>query len=168
MKELTDDELLKQGREAIKEERWINAVDVYSQYCERMTDRDLTGPAGVLASYGLALGHTRRLKEGLELCKKAVAFDRRSPHAYASLAQLYLLAGSRKAAVETVARGLAYAPGHPVLSRLQEKVGVRQKPPLSFLPRNNTINRSLGRLLHRLGPGKPAPETGRAGRTSRP
>jgi hypothetical protein len=150
VKELTDDELLKQGREAIKTERWIAAVDVYSQYCERMTERDLTVPAGVLASYGLALGHTRRLKEGLELCKKAVSFDRRSPHAYASLARLYLLAGSRKSAVETVARGLAYAPGHPVLSKLQHEVGVRQRPPLSFLPRSNTLNRSLGRLLHRL------------------
>jgi tetratricopeptide (TPR) repeat protein len=150
VKELTDDELLKQGREAIKQEHWIAAVDVYSQYCERMTERDLTVPAGVLASYGLALGHTRRLKEGLELCKKAVSFDRRSPHAYASLARLYLLAGSRKSAVETVARGLVYAPGHPVLSKLQTEVGVRRRPVFSFLPRSSSLNRSLGRLLHRL------------------
>jgi hypothetical protein len=156
VKELSDDELLRQGREAIKQEHWVTAVDVYSQYCERMTDRDLTVPAGVLASYGLALGHTRRLKEGLELCKKAVAFDRRNPHAYASLAKLYLLAASRKAAVETVLRGLAYAPGHPVLTKLQQQIGVRRRPPIAFLPRSNAVNRGIGRLLHRLARETPA------------
>lgn len=148
-----DEELLKRGRDALKLQRFAQAREFLSEYCDRQTKRDLSVPTGILASYALALGHTHGLKEGMELCLKAVASDKRNPHIYWSLAQLYMLSGSRKKAVEAIEVGLRVAPDHRGLLKLQEEIGVRRPPPIRFLSRNSVVNVKLGRALRRFRSG---------------
>ena len=74
-----DEELLKRGRDALKLQRYPQAREFLSEYCDRQTKRDLSVPTGILASYALALGHTKGLKEGLELCLKAVVLGSAQP-----------------------------------------------------------------------------------------
>ena len=148
-----DEELLKRGRDALKLQRFTQAREFLSAYCERQNKRDLSIPTGILASYALALGHTHGLKEGMELCLKAVASDRRNPHIYWSLAQLYMLSGSRKKAIEAIDVGLRVTPDHRGLLKLREDLGVRRPPPIRFLSRDSLVNVKLGRALHKLKTG---------------
>jgi tetratricopeptide (TPR) repeat protein len=148
-----DEELLKRGRDALKLQRYPQAREFLSEYCNRQTKRDLSVPTGILASYALSLGHTKSLKEGLDLCLKAVSSDRRNPHIYWSLVQLYLLSGSRKKAVDAMEIGLKVAPDHRGLLKLRQEMGVRKAPPIRFLSRNSVVNVKLGKALHKLRTG---------------
>lgn len=145
-----DEELLLLGRDALKLKRYAQAADYLAEYCERLTKKGTLVPGGVLASYGVSLGHTHRLREGLAVCLNGVASDRRNPHVYWCLAELYVLADFRRKALEAVERGLALSPGHPGLLRLRQELGVRQPTPLPFLSRASALNMRLGRLFHTL------------------
>jgi tetratricopeptide (TPR) repeat protein len=148
-----DEELLKRGRDALKLQRYAQARDLLSEYCNRQTKRNLSVPTGILASYALALGHTHALKEGLDLCLKALSSDKRNPHIYWSLIQLYLTSGSRKKAVEAMEIGLKVAPDHRGLLKLREEMGVRKSPPIRFLSRDSIVNVKLGKALHKMRTG---------------
>src|SRR5262245_7866553 len=148
--EYAEAELLEAGREAIKREQWGRATQFLFAYYERYASRGETVPASGLASYALCLGHGPQLKRGIELCKRAQHADPRNPYIYWALASLYLLAKSRKDAIEAVERGLRATPDNFVLLRMRRKLGVRQQPPLPFLSRKHALNVRLGRLMHRL------------------
>ena len=150
--------MLRRGREALKLQRYVQAGDLLSEYCERLTKQEAPVPAGVLANYALALGHTRRLKEGIDVCLKALSYDPRNPHVYLNLAQLYLLADSKKKAIDAIDRGLRISPDHRWLLQLREELGVRKAPPLPFLPRSSAVNATLGKVIR-----KPKPRPRRMG-----
>src|SRR5262249_22122810 len=145
--EYTDEELLERGREAVKREQWANAATLMSAYVDRWVARKSPPPAGAVATYALCLGHTHELQRGLDLAKRAQRSDSRNPNVYWCLAQLYILARSRRDAIDTVERGLRFAPDNFVLLRLRKRLGVRQPPPLPFLSRGHKLNVRLGRLM---------------------
>ena len=151
----SDEELLEAGREAVKREQWPRGLQILGSYVQRFTSRGETVPAAALASYSLCLGHNKELRRGLELCKRAQNADPRNPHIYWCLAQLALLGGSRKDAIEAVDRGLRAVPDNFVLLRLRKRLGVRQPTPIPFLDRKHRLNVRLGRLMHRMK-GSPA------------
>jgi len=148
--EQSDEELLDSGREAIKREQWPQAAAFFAEFVRRVRARGGTVPASPLASYALCLGHGGDSRQALELCRRAVRADPRNPHVYWCLAQLHLLARSRKEAVETIERGLRAAHDNFLLLRLRRKLGVRQPTPLPFLDRKHSLNVRLGRLMRRL------------------
>lgn len=149
LQEFSDEEVLKRGREALKLERYAQAADFFVEYCDRLRQQGTAVPAGVLASYAVALGHTRRLKEGIEICLKALSADRRNPHIIYCLAQLYVLADSKRKAIEVVERGLRRSPDHRGLLRIRQELGVRRSPPIPFLPRRNLVNVRLGKAIRK-------------------
>jgi tetratricopeptide (TPR) repeat protein len=150
IEEYSDEELLERGREAVKLEQWPRATDLLEAYVGRFTARGDIVPASGLASYALCLGHGRQLRRGLDLGKKAQNADPRNPHVYWCLAQIHLLAKSRKEAIDTIERGLRASPDNFLLLRMRKRLGVRQPPPIPFLDRRNALNVSLGRLIYKL------------------
>jgi hypothetical protein len=146
----SDEELLEAGREAVKREQWSRGATIMSAYVDRWTARRQSPPAGAVATYALCLGHTREVRRGLELAKRAQISDPRNPNVYWCLAQIHLLNGSRREAIEAVERGLRSAPDNFALLRLRKRLGVRQPLPLPFLARDHKLNVRLGRLMHRL------------------
>ena len=148
--EYSDEELLESGREAVKREQWSRGAEFMSAYVDRWTARRESAPPGALATYALCLGHTHEIRRGLELARRAQHQDPRNPNVYWCLAQLYILARSRKEAIETVERGLRAAPDNFLLLRMRRRLGVRQPPPLPFLSRNHSLNVKLGKLMHRI------------------
>jgi uncharacterized protein HemY len=150
LEEYSDEELLEAGRDAVKREQWKQAATFMSAYVDRWVARKSPPPAGAVATYALCLGHIHELQRGLELAKRSQRSDSRNPNVYWCLAQLYMLARSRKDAIETVERGLRVAPDNFVLLRMRKRLGVRQPPPLPFLDRGHTLNVRLGRLMHKL------------------
>ena len=146
----SDEELLEAGRDSIKREQWARGLQFFGGYVQRYTSRGETVPAAPLASYALCLGYGKEVRRGIELCKRAQNADPRNPHIYWCLAQLGLLAGSRKDAIEAVDRGLRAVPDNFILLRLRKRLGVRQPKPIPFLDRNHRLNVRLGRLMHRM------------------
>ena len=147
--EFSDEELIRIGRESLRSLRFEKAHEVFEVYAERARAEGRPIPAGILANYALTVGHCEGLKEGIVLCQAAVKSDRRAPEVYSCLAQLYLLANARKQAWEAVRHGLSYGPAHADLRRLEAEMGVRGRPLVPFLHRDNPINVHLGRSLRR-------------------
>ncbi len=150
LEEYSDEELLEAGREAVKREQWPRAKEFLSLYVGRFTARGEHVPASGLASYALCLAHGRELRRGLEFARQAQHADPRNAHIYWCLAQIHLLAKSRKEAIDTVERGLRAAPDNFLLLRMRKRLGVRQPPPLPFLDRRHALNVRLGRIIHKL------------------
>ncbi len=92
----------------------------------------------------------KKVREGQRLCEHAVKIQFYEPDNHLNLARVHLLAGNRKAAVEAIARGLKLDPHHTGLRGLRQEIGVRKRPVVRFLNRNNLVNRLLGKIRHDL------------------
>ncbi|NOY45988.1 MAG: hypothetical protein GXP50_11145 [Deltaproteobacteria bacterium] len=86
---------------------------------------------------------------GVRPCFEAIRQGASGPDLYAVLVTLLLASGDRARAHRVLREGLRRAPGHPVLRRQMEAMGVRKPPVVGFLPRSHPVNRWLGRVRHR-------------------
>ncbi len=89
----------------------------------------------------------KKYNDGLQLCKKAVEKEFFNPDLFFNLGDIYLARGDKKNAHLAFSRGLALAPEHPKIRARIKEMGVRKGPVLSFLDRENFINRFLGALF---------------------
>jgi Flp pilus assembly protein TadD len=104
-----------------------------------------------ISYYGLSLGHAEGQWDMAErLCHSAVCRSRRQAQLYLNLAEVYLASGRRRAAADTLARALHRLPHDTRLHAEFGRLTVRRPRVLLFLPRNNILNRNLGRLRHLL------------------
>jgi Flp pilus assembly protein TadD len=85
----------------------------------------------------------------VELCKTALSLRRNEAQLYLNLAEVYVSAGQRDDAVETLDTGLRYCGADARIGRMRGRLGRRCSPVLPFLGRGNFLNRSLGKLRHR-------------------
>lgn len=99
--------------------------------------------------YGVSLAAAEcRWEEAEKLCHSALCRARRQAQLYLNLAEVYLAADRRQAAVDTLALGLHYLPNDIRLQTEHSKLSHRRSPVLAFLPRAHAINRGLGRVRH--------------------
>jgi hypothetical protein len=146
---LSDDQLLRLCRKELHFERYREAYDALLEYCSRLMRAGKRIPPNILASYGLAVAHAENVKEGLKICLQALSSDRRNPDAYVCLARVYLLQGSRRNAIDVLTQGARLCGKNRGLSDLRNELGIRQQPPIPFLPRESAINVRLGRALRK-------------------
>jgi len=151
VKPLPEEELVRRGREAVRAEKWPEALENLLEYCERMESQGRPIPPVILANYGLCLGRARRIREGLDTCRYAWNRGNGHPEISLRLAQLYLLADARKLAIEEIERGLSVSPHYRELLKLRDELGRRQRPPIRFLSRGSALNVGLAKLLRKRG-----------------
>jgi hypothetical protein len=147
---LSEEQLLRLGRDALWLERYPDAREALSEYCKRLRRYDRPVPPAILAYYGLSVGHSQNIREGLRICLDALNLDRRNPNIYLCLARLYVLAGSKKVALDVIGQGLRVSRGHRGLTALRRSLGIRQSVPIPFLSRRNAVNVKIGKAIHRL------------------
>ena len=87
--------------------------------------------------------------EAVENCRTALKMKRDQPQLYLNLAEVYVVAGRRDDAVETLMRGLKYANRDVRLKVMLGKLVRRRSPVIPFLERQHFLNRQLGLLRHR-------------------
>lgn len=105
--------------------------------------------ASGLSWFGLTLALVRKqVKPAIDLCKRAIDLEFYNGDHYANLARVYVAANNRKKAVETVEQGLKVAPENELLLAVRRSLGVRARPAVPFLGRDNPINVSLGQARH--------------------
>lgn len=141
-------ETLERGIGHCRRDDW----DAGLRFLGRLAESDeRPGLPGLFYSY-LGYGIARcdgRLVEGLKLCNHAIKVEFYQPDNYLNLARTHLLAKDRSAAVEAIQGGLAIDPNHVELCALARELGVRRLPVVTFLSRDNPLNRLLGWLRHR-------------------
>jgi len=107
-------------------------------------------PTG-LSTYGLCLARVEgKRKMGAELCEKAIQLESYEGKHRANLVRVYIVAKNRKKAVRTLEDSLSKLRNDPDLIRVREEIGYRQAASMSFLPRQNPINKFFSRYVTRL------------------
>jgi tetratricopeptide (TPR) repeat protein len=89
-------------------------------------------------------------RKGMELCRLSIDTDPDNPLHYLNFAKIHLLSNNKTEAIAVMREGLARGPNEEIETMLKE-VGARKPPVLSFLDRDNPINKYLGLLLSKVG-----------------
>ena len=84
------------------------------------------------------------------LCETALSSKRDEAQLYVNLAEVYVSAGRRDDAVTVLDRALSYCRNDARIVRMRKKLGRRQSTVLPFLGRGHLLNRSLGKLKHKI------------------
>ena len=133
---------------------WVRDGDAAAALLDRCAARPNATPwknPYYLSYFGLGLGHAEGMWPAAErICHMALCRGRRQAQLYLNLAEVYIASNRRQAAADTLSRGLHYLPHDIRLQAEFEKLGVRRAPVLRHLPRAHFLNRSLGRLRHRM------------------
>lgn len=136
---------------AAREEDFLRALTMFIDIYGTEDTPPITTPkaASGMSFFGLALALMRKqIKPAIDLCRRAIDLEFYNGDHYANLARVYVAAGNRKKALETLEQGLKLAPGHDYLIAVRKALGVRSRPPVPFLDRSNPINVSLGQARH--------------------
>ncbi len=90
-------------------------------------------------------GHLTR---AIELCRSAIEHDPENQIHYLYLGKVYLIAGEKGEALKAFKQCMNLG-GSLELEQILESFGVRKSPVISFLSRENLLNKFLGILLYR-------------------
>src|SRR5258708_29994622 len=146
---------LDEAIELTREEEYLRAftifLDVYgaedasSPLILSKTAKSATG----LSYFGLCLMLVqKKTKQAIDLCKRAIELEFYDGNHYANLARVYVAAGNRKKALETVQQAMKDHREDAALLQVRRELGVRSSPPVPFLDRSNPINVTLGQSRH--------------------
>jgi Flp pilus assembly protein TadD len=92
----------------------------------------------------------RKWAAAAQLCEAALALRRNEGQLYLNLAEVYVAAGRRDDAIAVLDRALLYASADVRIRRARADLGKRSAPVLPFLEREHFLNKSLGKLRHRV------------------
>jgi len=91
----------------------------------------------------------KKWSDAEKLCDDALRLKRDQPQLYLNLAEVYIAAGRRQDAMETLSMGVKYAQRDARIQRMMNQITWRRLPVLPFLHRSHFLNRSLGIWRHR-------------------
>jgi predicted Zn-dependent protease len=99
----------------------------------------------------------KRYGDAESLCQEALGMRHNHAQLYLNLAEVYQQCGRTQEAIATLEKGLVSAGRDFRIRRALAKIGTRREPVLAFLHRSHPLNRTLGKLRHRLaGPSQAA------------
>lgn len=103
-----------------------------------------------MSYYALCLANEENnYDKAISLCLMAAEKEFYNPEIYYNLGRIFLLNGQKSVAVKAFRKGLSFDSSHNGILSEVRKMGMRRKPPLSFLSRQNTLNKFLGLLTYR-------------------
>ena len=143
---ITGRKILEKGIALLTDDKPEEAIPCF----EAMLEEGCKHPLAI-SCLGLAMARAGKdLTSAEEYSLKAIEKKPYTGEYYRSLAEVYLIGGKRKEAVECIDRGLKYDSDNKGLSEEMRKYGIRRKLPLPFLPRSNFLNKNIGILLSKL------------------
>jgi len=91
-----------------------------------------------------------QVKKGSDLCLSCIKSEPHNPAHYLNLSKVQVIAGQKSEALGVLRQGMSVG-GSPEILALLVRLGTRKPPVLSFLSRDNPLNKWLGMILGRLG-----------------
>ena len=120
------------------------------EYLRRAAEWEQQNPY-YLSFLGVATGRAlRKWASAVKLCETALNMKRNEPQLYLNLAEVYVSAGRRDDAVVTLDTALRNCGADVRIRQLRSSLGKRSSPVLPFLDRGHFLNRSLGKVRHRV------------------
>ncbi|HFD78896.1 MAG TPA: hypothetical protein ENK05_00705 [Gammaproteobacteria bacterium] len=101
-----------------------------------------------MSYHGLSLLYSGDVS-GLNLCRHAAAHETIEATVCQNLVLAEIRFHHRKRACDAIALGLGIDPAHRGLLKLRRKLGVRRRPCIPFLRRENLLNKWLGKATYR-------------------
>ena len=132
-------QLLREGYPAEARDRFRRAVELEKQNAYFLSFLGVSEARG-----------QKNWAAAVELCQTALGLKRNEAQFYLNLAEVYLSADRREDAVAVLDRGLIYHIDDPRIRRARAKLGRRRSSVFPFLERGHFLNRSLGKLRHRV------------------
>jgi tetratricopeptide (TPR) repeat protein len=102
--------------------------------------------------FGLCISKERgQITEAIDICERSLKAEPDFIEHYIYLGQVYKRAGLSRDAIDVIRKGLKIDRKHPGLIAEIETFGLRKNPVISYLSRNNVLNKYLGIIFSRLG-----------------
>lgn len=149
MPELTPEEMnemILRGKAAVRVQDYLMALNTFSElYADGFRESAVEG----LSYYGVSVAMvTKKYRDAIDLCQKAIKLQFMNPNHYVNLARVYSAAGNRRKAVAALEQGLRVLPRDRVITTFWKEMGVRARPAIPFLSRDHPLNIALGRRRH--------------------
>jgi len=145
MIDINPDALFKKGLESLARNEWTAALACFEK------------AAGLLnipihnSFLALCIARERgQTNKALALCGETLEAEPDNSILYLNMGKIYLMQGKTEEAIEILRKGLTQGTNEQIIAELG-RIGTRRPPPLSFLSRDNPLNKYLGIILSRLG-----------------
>jgi len=145
MIDINPDALFKKGLESLARNEWTAALACFEK------------AAGLLnipihnSFLALCIARERgQTNKAVALCREALEAEPDNSILYLNMGKIYLMQGKTEEAIEILRKGLTQGTNEQIIAELG-RIGTRRPPPLSFLSRDNPLNKYLGIILSRLG-----------------
>ncbi len=135
------------GLAFFKKKQWKTAARHFGQ-ADRKSRRSDENYHLYTSYHGLALVYCGDVS-GLNFCRHAAAAEKLNATVFLNLALAELRFRHRRRACDAVSEGLRLDGRHAGLLKIRRKMGVRRRPCVPFLKRENPFNRWLGRMTYR-------------------
>jgi Flp pilus assembly protein TadD len=146
---MADQPALAEFKEGIRLLRDGHPADAY-EYFRRASELDKQNPY-YLSFTGLSVSRARqKWVDPVALCETALSLKRNETQLYLNLAEVYESARRQDDAVLVLEKGLIYCKGDNRIARARANLGRRRPPVLPSLDRGHFLNRTLGKLRHRV------------------
>lgn len=134
-----------EGLTFLRDNRLVEACNAF-----RRAVKEDSGNPRYLSYYGLIVGLLEKdVPRAINLCRAAINHAPYEAELYVNLSRVYREVGQRLKALDTLREGLGYETDNPLLLMELRRMGIRRKPPLSFLARGNPLNKFIGKLTYR-------------------
>jgi len=145
MHTVTAEELFKRGVEELASGKMIRALGSFEKALE-LEDNPV-----FYSYYALCIAKERgQVRRAIKLCEEALQKDGENSAHYLNLGKILLHAGNHDDAIMVFRGGLKYWNNLLIIEELN-KLATRKPPVISFLNRNNPINKFLGIIFNKLG-----------------
>ncbi len=144
MHTVTAEELFNKGLEALANGKMLPALASFEKALEREDN-----PA-FYSYFALCIAKERgQVRKAIKLCEEALQKDGENTAHYLNLGKILLHAGNQDDAIMVFRGGLKYETNLLIIDELNKLV-TRKRPVISFLNRNNPINKYLGMIFNKL------------------
>ncbi|MHA2010586.1 MAG: tetratricopeptide repeat protein [Candidatus Hodarchaeales archaeon] len=141
-------ELFNKGRESFKSSNTLEALAFFEKSLKIEPENPIC-----LSFLGVCIAYERgQIAEAKNLCEKALKEDPHTIENYLNIGKILLHAKLTSEAIEAFRKGLKIDNKNPEIIEQLQTLGLRKKPIISFLSRNNFFNKYLGIILRRIWP----------------
>ena len=137
--------VIENGLEMARDGRYKEALSIFEE------DLCFTQHPTATSYYAVSLANVEgNYDKAISLCLMAAEKEFYNPEIYLNLGRVFLLNGQKAVAVRAFRKGLKYDNCNMGLLVEMKRLGLRKRPVINFLPRQNLFNRYLGRLVARM------------------
>lgn len=138
------EELYEKGVETADRGNWLAALALFEKAVQ------LEDKPAYQSCLAVCIAKERgQYNRAAQLCRDAIAEEPGNPVHYLNLGRISLFQGRKEEAISLFREGLEHGFEKRIIDEL-EKLGTRKKPVISFLHRDNPVNKHLGIVLKML------------------